>query len=154
MRNSTANLEDEIEELEPQYESPAHRQIGRALDRYGIPFFYRQATLVYEDGRHRIRHPDFTLPGYNGLVVEYAGHPNGDAYHQHRRDVYALNQIPAVFVYPADVSRPGWQGYLMDRIQHAGVRPYDASRTSYSPGVSGDAPALDSLLPGARGEYR
>lgn len=134
MRDSATYLDDQLEELEPPYESPAQRQIGRTLDQYGIPFFYRQPALVYDDGSHRIWHPDFTLPGYNGLVVEYAGagDPRQLAHVQRKRDVYALNQIPAVFVYPGDMLTPGWQERLAERAAEAGVLPYGGDPASYS----------------------
>jgi len=134
MTDAATYLDDQLEELEPPYESPAHRQIGRALDQYGIPFFYRQPTLVYDDESHHIWHPDFTLPRYNGLVVEYAcaGQPHRDAYLQHQRDIYALNQIPAVLVYPGDMVTPGWQERLVERVAQTRVLPYGSDPTSYS----------------------
>jgi len=69
-------LEDRLGPLEPPYKSRGEAQVGRLLDRYGIPFFYEQPTLVLDRGRHRLWRPDFTLPDYNGLVVEYAGMPD------------------------------------------------------------------------------
>ena len=134
MRDSSTDLDDQLEELEPPYESPAHRQIGRVLDQYGIPFFYRQPTLVYDDGIHHVWHPDFTLPGHNGLAIEYAGagDPNQRAYVQRKRDVYAVNQIPAVFVYPGDMLTPGWRERLVERVTEAGVLPYGSDPTHYS----------------------
>ena len=134
MTDSATYLDDQLEELEPPYESPAHRQIGRTLDQYGIPFFYRQPTLVYDDRSHHIWHPDFTLPRYNGLVVEYAcaGQPNKDAYLQHRPDVYTLNQISAVLVYPGDMVRPGWQERIIERMAEVSMLPYGSDPTLYS----------------------
>ena len=134
MREPSTDLDDQLEGLEPPYESPAHRQIGRALDRYGIPFFYRQPTLVYDGGSHHVYHPVFTLPGYNGLVIEYAraGQPDGDAHLRHRRDVHELNQIPAVFVSPDDMKKLDWQAGLVERVAEAGGPPYGGDPTPYS----------------------
>ena len=46
----------------------AHRirngHIGRLLDKYGIPFFYRQATTIYNNRKNKIWNPSFTLPQY------------------------------------------------------------------------------------------
>ena len=65
-------MEEGIGPLEPPYKSRGEAQMGRLLDRYELPFFYEQPTLIYDRGRHHIWHPDFTPPQYNGLVVEYA----------------------------------------------------------------------------------
>ena len=34
-------LDDQLAELDPSYESEGEARIGRLLDKYGIPFFYR-----------------------------------------------------------------------------------------------------------------
>jgi hypothetical protein len=96
--------------------------VGRALDLYGLPFFYEQPTLIYDRGRHRLWHPDFSLPTYNGLVVEYAGMMDVPDYArgiEHKRRVYAANEIPAVFVYPGHLARPDWPQKLLDQIDEA-----------------------------------
>ena len=54
MRNPTEELEDKLTELDPPYESLEELQIGRMLDQYGIPFFYRQPTVVYHQGQNEI----------------------------------------------------------------------------------------------------
>ena len=76
MQTDTSRLEDRLGPLEPPYKSRGEAQIGRLLDRYGVPFFYEQPTLVYDTGRHHIWRPDFTLPTYGGLIVECAGVPS------------------------------------------------------------------------------
>jgi hypothetical protein len=76
------------------------------LDRAQIPFLHEQPTLIYDRGRHRIWRPDFTLPTYGGLVVEYAGMmdvPDYAAGIEHKIAAYDANEIPAVFVYPEDL---------------------------------------------------
>ena len=64
-----ARLEDRLDPLEPPYRSRGEAQIGRLLDRFGIPFFYEQPTLICDRGRHRVWRPDFTLPTYNGISL-------------------------------------------------------------------------------------
>ena len=108
--------------MEPAYRSRGEAQIGRLLDRYGIPFFYEQPTIVYDRSRYRRWNPDFTLPTYSGLVVEYAGMPDRPDYMQgirHKQRVYRTNEIPAVFVYPAELKQPRWPQRIMDRITRA-----------------------------------
>jgi hypothetical protein len=104
--------------LEPPYKSHGEAQVGRLLDRYGLPFFYEQPTLIYDRGRHRIWHPDFTLPDYNGMIVEYAGMPDVPDYAagiQHKVGAYKANGVPALFVYPADMTGPAWPEKLYER---------------------------------------
>ncbi len=40
------DLEDELSELDPPYRSRQEAQLGRMLDRYGIPFFVCRACLA------------------------------------------------------------------------------------------------------------
>ena len=54
-------LEDMLTELDPPYESKEELKIGRMLDQYGIPFFYEQATIIYDQGKNEIWKPAFTL---------------------------------------------------------------------------------------------
>lgn len=56
-RSPEARLEDRLGSNEPPYKSRGEAQVGRLLDRYGLPFFYEQPTLIYDRGRHRIWHP-------------------------------------------------------------------------------------------------
>lgn len=98
-------LEERLRELDPPYELEEQRQIGRILDYKGVPFFYRQATLVYDKGRHEIWRPDFTLPSYGGSVIEYAGNVDKQE-SEHKQQVYRANEIPAVFMYPNDLADP------------------------------------------------
>ena len=44
-------LEDYLAKLEPPYKSRGEAQVGRLLDRYGIPFFYEQPLIVYDRGK-------------------------------------------------------------------------------------------------------
>ena len=133
IRSNSARLEDRLGEHEPDYKSRGEAQIGRLLDRYQIPFFYEQPTLIYDRGLHRLWRPDFTLPWYNGLIIEYAGMPDRPDYLagiQHKERVYAANGIPAMFVYPCDLTGPSWPAVLRERIESAG-RALTHRRVSY-----------------------
>jgi hypothetical protein len=124
-------LEDRLSPLEPPYKSRGEAQVGRLLDRYGIPFFYEQPTVVLDRGRHRIWRPDFTLPDYNGAVVEYAGMPDVPGYVdgiRHKRRTYQVNEIPALFVYPRDLTGPEWPERLIERVYRVGRQSPDYSR--------------------------
>jgi hypothetical protein len=95
------------------------------LDRYGIPFFYELPTAVVSRGRRRTWHPDFTLPGYGDLIIEYAGMPDRPEYVaglSRKRIVYAANHLPALFIYPRDIHGRGWPKELIRRIDSAGRR--------------------------------
>lgn len=118
----TARLEDRLGPHEPPYRSRGEAQVGRLLDRYGIPFFYEQPTLIYDRGCHRIWHPDFTLPTYDGLIIEYAGmmdRPDYAAGIRHKAATYARNGIPALFVYPMDLQERDWRERTIERIRQA-----------------------------------
>jgi hypothetical protein len=121
--DKTARLEDQLGPDEPPYRSRGEAQVGRLLDRYGLPFVYEQATLVYDRGRYRLWHPDFALPQYGGLIVEYAGMmdvPDYAAGIRHKRHAYARNGLRALFIYPRDLTGPAWPARLRARIQYAG----------------------------------
>ena len=123
--DKNARLEDQLGPDEPPYRSRGEAQVGRLLDRCGLPFVYEQATLVYDRGRCRTWHPDFKLPQYGGLVVEYAGMmdvPDYAAGIRHKAQAFARNGIPALFVYPADLAGRYWPQRLASRIYRAGVR--------------------------------
>ena len=127
MNVNASRLEDRLDPSEPPYRSRGETQIGRLLDRYGIPFSYEQGLLVYDRGKHKIWHPDFTLPTYDGLIVEYAGMPDIPEYMagiRHRNRVYAANEIPAVFIYPDDLKLPQWSEKVLERIACASTQ-YD-----------------------------
>ncbi len=130
MKVGAARLEDRLAPGEPPYRSRGEAQVGRVLDRYGIPFLYEWPTYVYDRGRYRIWRPDFTLPTYAGLIVEYAGMPDVPAYAQgiaHKRHAYAANRLRAVFVYPSDLRARDWPARLVNAAQRAGSPPRMAS---------------------------
>jgi hypothetical protein len=128
-----SRLEDQLGPLEPPYRSRGEAQVGRLLDRYGIPFFYEQPTIVLASGRYRRWHPDFTLSAYGDLVLEYAGMPDRPEYLaglRYKQRVYAANDLPALFIYPNDLTGPRWPRYLAARICAAGQ--HNAGRRRYS----------------------
>ena len=125
MSSTDAALEDRLRELEPPYRSRGEAKVGRLLDRYGIPFFYEMPLIVLDRGTHRRWHPDFTLPSYGSLVVEYAGMPDVPEYMagiRYKRRVFEANGIQAVFLYPQDIAGPGWEEEAIARIDAAGTR--------------------------------
>ncbi|MFC1805875.1 hypothetical protein ACFL09_02720 [Planctomycetota bacterium] len=75
--------------------------------------------LVYDRGRYRIWHPDFMLPSYDGLIVEYAGMPDIPEYMagiRRKEQVFHSHRIPAVFIYPWDLEGSHWPEHVMGRI--------------------------------------
>lgn len=120
MNVNAARLEDRLAPDEPPYKSRGEAQVGRLLDRYGIPFFYEHPLLVLDRGSYRVWLPDFTLPEQDGLVVEYAGMPDRPKYMagiRHKQNVYASNSIPAVFLYPDDLRTRDWPQEVIARIE-------------------------------------
>ena len=111
-------LDKKLTELDPPYESKEELMIGRLLDQYGIPFFYRQPTIVYNQGRNEILKPTFTLLSYGGLVIDYVPDTGNDLSNQIdiRKQIYHYNQIPATVLGPPDLDKPNWQKTLYDKL--------------------------------------
>ena len=131
-------LEALMASLEPPYKSRGEAQVGRLLDRYNVPFYYEQPLLVLDRGQHRCWHPDFTLPEYNNLIIEYAGMldvPDYAAGIRHKQRAYDANEIPALFVYPQDLKGPNWPEKLYHQIEEAGRWAFQAHRqySAYNP---------------------
>ena len=133
MNTKTLNqdLEYYIGKLQPQYESAGQEKIGRMLDQYGIPFFYKQATLICDNGRRKIWRPDFTLPTYNNAVIEYNPNDRRTAGAGSKSDVYRQNNVAALFLDRSDLAKPDWQQRLYDRLEEIYHQPF-ARRDSRS----------------------
>jgi len=81
--------------------------------------------MVYDRGRQRVWRPDFTLPAYNGLIVEYAGMMDVPDYAdgiRHKQRAYSANKMPAVFVYPRHLQGRDWPAQLAQYIHDAAQR--------------------------------
>ena len=107
---------------QPSYKSEAERSIADMLSSYGIPFYYKQATLVVDNGRRCIEYVDFFLPTYAGLSIDYFADPRGHAY-QRKTRVYGENQVPAALLTKQDISGRDWQQQLharLERMYHGG----------------------------------
>jgi len=132
MKNETQEpkLENMLTELDPQYESKDELKVGRMLDQYGIPFFYRQATIIYDQGKNEIWKPSFTLYPYGGLVIDYvAGSEEGKQNELLRKEhVYRYNQIPAVLLGPKELTEPNWDEHLYKKIEQTFRREFDPMR--------------------------
>lgn len=121
-QKTESDLELRTGELEPNYRSAGEAQIGHLLDRYRVPFFYEQPTLIYDRGRYEVWHPAFTLPGANGMLIEYADtgagrEAGGDM--QHQQEVYRENGIRALVVDPSDLNGESWAEKLYARVEEA-----------------------------------
>jgi len=126
------DLEYYIGKLQPQYESASQARIGRMLDQYGIPFFYKQATLICDNSRRTIWRPDFTLPTYNNAVIEYIDNKACTAHTDNKSDLAKQNNIAALFLNRSDLAKPDWQQRLYDRLEQMYHQPF-ALRDSRNP---------------------
>jgi hypothetical protein len=124
-------LDEKLSELDPPYESKEELKIGRLLDQYGIPFFYKQPTIVYDKGRNEIWKPSFTLLPYGGLVIDYVAAHKGELLR--REQVYRHNQIPAVLLGPEYLTEPNWEELLYRRIEQMYQPELDPKRYTPSP---------------------
>jgi len=58
-----------------RYRSEAERSIAEMLNAYGIPFYYKQPTLVVDNGHRCIEYVDFFLPTYAGVRFSHFMRP-------------------------------------------------------------------------------
>lgn len=122
-----------LTELDPPYESKEELAIGRMLDQYGIPFFYKQATIIYDQGKNEVWKPSFTVYPYGGLVIDYVPRSGEEQKDEllRREQSYRYNQIPAVLLGPKDLTEPSWQDMLYKSIEQAYQQEFDPIR--YTP---------------------
>ena len=99
------------------YESKEESSIAKMLKTYGIPFLYKQPTLVIENGKRMIEYADFFLPTYNGLAIDYIIESNSAIYRR-KKNIYQDNQIPAVLMSRKNMQGPDWQKKLFNRLQN------------------------------------
>ena len=114
-RSPNARLEDRLGADEPPYRSRGEAQVG-------------MPTVIYDRGRFRVWRPDFTLPTYGSLIVEYAGMPDRPAYMdgvRHKQKAYRANTMPALFLYPTDLQGKSWPRQVAQRIAYAGRHARD-----------------------------
>ena len=111
-----------LSELDPPYESKEELKIGRLLDQYGIPFFYKQATIVYDHGRNQISKPSFTLLSYGGAVIDYVNDTEEQQLLR-KEQLYRYNQIPAVVIGPRNLDKPNWDKDLYDKLKLVSQQP-------------------------------
>jgi len=132
---SGPGLEYYMGKLQPQYESRGQADIGHMLEGYRIPFFYKGPLLICENGQRKVQRPDFTLPTYNNLVIEYsAGNKQtADTKNSHAQgSVYRENGIDALLLGPKDLTGAGWQQRLYERLEEIYHRPRARLGQEYS----------------------
>lgn len=130
MKNPNEELEEMLTELDPPYESKEELQIDRMLDQYGIPFFYKQPTIIYNEGRNDIWKPSFTMYSYGGAVIDYVAGTSEDHIPQ-RQKLYRYNQIPAIVLGPKNLEEPNWDEQLYEKLQDIYRQAFDPMR--YTP---------------------
>ena len=109
-------LEGVLTELDPPYESKEELKVGHLLDQYGIPFFYKQATIIYDQGKNEIWHPTFSMPAYNGAVIDYIDNTDRKSLDQ-KIQIYRYNQIPATVLGPKDLEKPNFENDLYQKLK-------------------------------------
>ena len=115
--NTSPSIENKL-----KYESKEEASIAGMLKDYGIPFLYKNPTLVIENGKRMIEYTDFFLPTYNGLAIDYIIESNSAIYRR-KKNVYQDNQMPAVLISRKDLHRPNWQKKLHDTLQNTYRQP-------------------------------
>jgi hypothetical protein len=131
VRIITPPLEDRFAQSRRRFESKEKAAIAQMLDNYGIPFFYKQPTLINESGQKTIEYVDFFLPTYNGLSLDYVVDAKSKTY-LHKEQVYTQNRMQAVLITRRDLYKKDWQSTLykkLERLYHR--RPVYRSSGSY-----------------------
>jgi len=124
-------LEDRLGPGEPPYRSRGEAQVGRLLDRYGILFFYEKPLVTVHESGRTTWYPDFTLPTYGNLIVEYAGMPDRPEYMarlQRKEAAYVASRVPALFLYPKDLTGRDWPVRAISRIEQTYSRSLPTMR--------------------------
>ena len=132
MKNETDELEDMLADLDPPYESVEELKIGRLLDQYGIPFFYKQPMVIYNEGKNEVWRPSFTTYSYGGVVIDYVP-GTGKDYISQRQKIFRYNQIPALVLNPKDLAEPNWDERLYERFQEVQRQALDPMRYMPAP---------------------
>lgn len=131
MRIIAPTLDDRVAQSRHRFESKEKAAIAQMLENYGIPFFYKQPTLVNESGQKTIEYVDFFLPTYNGLAIDYVVDAKSNIY-LHKEQIYTQNRMQAVLVTRRDLYKKDWQSTLykkLERLYHR--RPVYRSSGSY-----------------------
>jgi len=91
-------------------------KIGRMLDQYGIPFFYKQPTVIMnqQDKQNEIYTPSFTLPQYACSIIDYL---KDETHIPNRIQIYKYNHISATVLGPKDLENPTWQHQPYTQLQ-------------------------------------
>jgi DNA helicase-4 len=101
------------------YKSWGEEQIARLLERNDICFQYEYPLALLDDGKLRIYYPDFRLPDYGGLIIEYfglKGDPSYDSQSRHKTDLYKQAGIEAILL-DRDSLRGDWPTRIVSAIE-------------------------------------
>jgi len=131
VKTITVPLEDRVEQAKRRFESREKAAIAQMLESYGIPFFYKQPTLINDGGQKTIEYVDFFLPTYNGLAIDYVVDTKSKVY-LHKEQIYTRNRMQAVLLTRRDLYKKDWQSTLykkLERLYHR--RPVYRSSGSY-----------------------
>ncbi len=116
MKTITVPLEERVARAKHRFESREKAAIAQMLESYGIPFFYKQPTLINAGGQKTIEYVDFFLPTYNGLAIDYVVDAKSKIY-LHKEQVYTQNQMQAVLVTRRDLYKKDWQSTLYKKLE-------------------------------------
>jgi len=131
MKTITPTLDDRVAQSRHRFESKEKAAIAEMLNNYGIPFFYKQPTLVHDNGQKTIEYVDFFLPTYNGLAIDYVVDTRSKVYLR-KEQIYTQNQMQAVLLTRRDFYDKSWKSTLyrkLERLYHR--RPVYRSSGSY-----------------------
>jgi hypothetical protein len=124
MKKPNEEIADLLDDLDPPYESLDELRIGRVLDRYEIPFFYKQPTIVYHEGKNEIIKPSFTMFSCGGTIIDYLQESTPEKQLE-KTELYQYNRIPAVVLGPQDLGHRGWDQKLYNSLKSVYQERFD-----------------------------
>ena len=104
MRVDAERLEDRLDPLEP-VQVTGEAQVGRLLDRYGIPFFYEKPLIVHDRASYRLWHHGLHRTETPGDIDPGVPACRRSPIRRNPAQAGGLrrNSVPAVFIYPDDL---------------------------------------------------
>jgi hypothetical protein len=106
----------------PCFRSYGELRVARTLLNYNIPFYYEEPVKVNFCGKENIWHPDFLLPTFNYLLVEFAGIKNDPDYEAklyNKICAYEQDGIPLAIIRPYEMDDYGWRAVIIAKLAAA-----------------------------------
>ena len=100
--------------------SVGEKLIAQFLTQYNIPFEFEKPVAVYDGGKTKLWHPDFTLHQHGNVIIEYFGLSGKSADYdnsiEHKLGVYDNMNMKVVSIFPNELNRGIYRKRIMDEV--------------------------------------